>query len=172
MTVSVIETRHPRELFAYLGGEKNCAVAETSPGVYVVSGYPVTIQVIESKKLPLEENLWLKGLSNDLNAEAAGTILEESRKREAELGAYIYALLRANAKTIREVLDMANGEVTLEEVLEEVGLTAKWEKRGEARGEAKGEKNGWQKAIGLMKQGFTLEQLERMSPDGPPNPAL
>ncbi|MDR1175518.1 MAG: hypothetical protein LBK83_08635 [Treponema sp.] len=61
MTVSVIETRHPRDLFAYLEGE-NCAVSETSAGVYVVSGYPVAIQVIESKKLPLEENLWLKGL--------------------------------------------------------------------------------------------------------------
>jgi hypothetical protein len=65
MTVSVIETRHPRELFSYLGEEKNCTITETSPGVYVVSGYPVLIQVIESKKLPLEENLWLKGLSNE-----------------------------------------------------------------------------------------------------------
>jgi hypothetical protein len=62
---------------------------------------------------------------------------------------------------------MANGEVTLEEVLEKVGLIAKWEKRGEARGE----KNAWQKAIGLLKQGYTLEQLERMSPGSPPNPA-
>jgi hypothetical protein len=64
MTVSVIETRYPKDLFLYLGGERNCAVTETSPGVYVVSGYPVTIQVIESKKLPFEENLWLKGLSH------------------------------------------------------------------------------------------------------------
>jgi hypothetical protein len=39
-------------------------VAETSAGVYVVSGYPVAIQVIESKKLPFEENLWLRGLSS------------------------------------------------------------------------------------------------------------
>jgi hypothetical protein len=173
MTVSIIETRHPRELFAYLGEEGNCAVTETSPGVYVVSGYPAAIQVIESKKLPLGENLWLKGLSNDLNAAAAGTILEASRKRErdAELGAYLYALLRANAKTIREVLKMANGEVTLEEVLEEAGLTAKWEKRGEAIGEAKGEKNGWEKAIELFKEEYTVDQLERMSPGGLPNPA-
>jgi hypothetical protein len=148
--------------------------------VYVVSGYPVDIQVIESKKLPLEENLWLKGLSNDLNAEVADTILEESRKREAELGAYIYALLRANTETIEEVYRMADKKLTLDEVLERLGLTAEWEKRGEARGEArgvaigeaKGEKNAWQKAINLLKQGYTLEQLERMSPDGPPNPAL
>jgi hypothetical protein len=37
--------------------------------------------ILESKKLPLAENLWLKGLATDLNAEAAGTILKESRRR-------------------------------------------------------------------------------------------
>jgi hypothetical protein len=57
--------RNPRELFAYFEGEKNCSVTETSPGVYVVGGYPVAIQVIASRELPFEENLWLKGLSND-----------------------------------------------------------------------------------------------------------
>jgi hypothetical protein len=66
--------------------------------------HPVDIQVIESKKLPAEENLWLKGLSNDLNAEAAGVILEESRKRGkgAELAAYLHALISANAETIED----------------------------------------------------------------------
>jgi hypothetical protein len=176
MTVSVIETRHPRELFAYFGEEKNCAVEETSPGIYVVGGYPVSIQVIESRKLPFEENLWLKGLSNDLNAAAAETILEESRDRAAEIGAYLHAILNANAKTIREILEMANGEVTLEDVLEKAGLIAKWEKRGEAKGvaigEAKGEETGWEKAIGLLEQGYTVDQLKRMSPGGLPNPAL
>jgi hypothetical protein len=174
MTVSVIETRHPRELFAYFAGE-NCAVAEISAGVYVVSGYPVDIQVIESKKLPLEENLWLKGLSKDLNAEVAGTILEESRKRDVELGAYLYAILSANKETIREVLKMVEGALPFDELMEELGVTAKWEKRGEARGvvigETKGKRTGWEEAIGLLKQGYTLEQLERMSPDGAQNPA-
>jgi hypothetical protein len=177
MTVSIIETRYPRELFTYLGKEQNCCVSMTSAGIYVVSGYPVAIQVIESKKLLFEENLWLKGLSNDLSAAVAGAILEESRKRErvAELGAYIHAILRANKKTIWEVFKMAEGTLPLDEMMtelmEEFGLTAKWEKRGEARGEARGKKNGWEEAIGLLKQGYTLDQLEQMSPGGTPNPA-
>jgi hypothetical protein len=61
-------------------------------------------------------------------------------------------------------------------VLEKAGLTAKWEKRGEARGEAIGEAKGitigearakentWQRAIELLKQGYTVEQLEQMRP--------
>jgi hypothetical protein len=59
---------------------------------------------------------------------------------------------------------MANGELTPEEVLEKAGLTTKREKRGEAKGEAKGEKNAWRKAIELLKQGCTVEQLEQMTP--------
>jgi hypothetical protein len=178
MTVSIVETRHPRELFSYLEEEEHCRVEERSPGIYVVSGYPVVLQVIESKKLPLSENLWLKGLSKDLNAEAADIILKESRKRErvAELGAYLYAILRANAETLEEVYRMADRKLTLDEVLEKIGLTAEWEKRGEARGEARGvaigEKTGWEKAVELLRQGYTLEQLEQMSPGGLSGQAL
>jgi hypothetical protein len=183
--VSIIETRHPRELFSYFEEDGNSVVEERSPGVYGISGYPVVLQVIESKKLPVSENLWLRGLNDDLNAEAAGTILEESRKRKrkAEFGAYIYALLSANKETIREVIRMADGILPFNELMEELGLAAEWEKRGEAKGvaigeakgvaigEAKGEKNGWEKAIGLLKRGYTLEQLERMNPGDLASPA-
>jgi hypothetical protein len=145
-------------------------VEEVSPGIYHISGYPVVIQIIESKKLPLAENLWLKGLTNDLNAAAADIILKESRKRgkEAELAAYIYALISANTETIEEVYQMANGKLTFDELMEKIGLAAEWEKRGEvkgeAKGEARGEKIGWEKAVELFKQGYTIEQLEQMSP--------
>jgi hypothetical protein len=160
MTISIIETRHPRDLLKYLGG-RHYRVNESSPGVYVVSGYPVAIQVIECRKLPLRENLWLKGLNNHLQAADAALLLVEGRKlgKDAQIGAYLYALLRANEETIEEVAKMA-GHKTLEETLERLGLTAEWEQRGEARGE----ENAWQKAIELLKQGYTVEQLERMRP--------
>lgn len=59
-------------------------------------------------------------------------------------------------------------------MLEKIGLTAEWEKRGEARGiaigetrgVAKGKQTGWEEAIGLLKQGYTVDQLERMNPSG------
>ncbi|MDR2070313.1 MAG: hypothetical protein LBP81_02700 [Treponema sp.] len=71
---------------------------------------------------------------------------------------------------------MADQEaITLDEVLEEAGLTVKWEKRGEERGEKRGEergrrigeKSGWEKAIELLKQGYTVDQLEQMVSEGP-----
>jgi hypothetical protein len=173
MTVTIAGTRYPRELFKYIGDDKRCAVEEETAGIYRISGYAVAVQVIESKKLPLEENLWLKGLGDGLNVETAGIILEESRnkKKEPQMAAYLYAILQANAETVQEVLEMRNaGELTLDEVLEKFGLTAKWEAageiRGEARGKAEGEKSAWEKMVTMLKQGYTVDELERMPPSG------
>jgi hypothetical protein len=162
MTFSIIETRHPRELFKYVEEEWHGAVTETAPGIYQITGYPLSIQVIESKKLPFEENLWLKGLTKDLNAKAARSILEESRKKGpgADIAAYLHALINANRKAIQEVLAMAKDELPFDKLLEEMGLIAKWE----AQGESRGERNGLKKALEFLKQGHTVEDLERMIP--------
>jgi hypothetical protein len=141
-------------------------VEEVSPGIYRITGYwtaVAAVQVIESKKLPSEENLWLKGLDRELNAETAGGILEASKKKNGpEIAAYLYAVLTANAKTLREVLKMDKaGEITLDKVLEEAGLTAKWE--------ARGERTAWEKFVSLMRQGYTVDELKRMTPVYPPD---
>jgi hypothetical protein len=57
------------------------------------------------------------------------------------------------------------GEITLDKVLEEAGLTAKWE----ARGEARGERTAWEKFVSLMEQGYTVDELKRMTPACPPD---
>ncbi|MDR3122218.1 MAG: hypothetical protein LBU16_00350 [Treponema sp.] len=162
LTLSVIETRRPRDLFKYLEEEGHGGISQTAPGIYQIAGYPLGIQVIESKKLPLEENLWLRGLTKDLNPAMAGSILEESRKkgRGTELGAYLYALINANLTTIQEVLAMAEEGLPFDRWVEETGLAAKWR----AEGKAEGKKDAWKEAIDLLKQGHTVEELERMSP--------
>jgi hypothetical protein len=165
MTLSIIEARYPRELFKYVEEEWHGRTTETAPGIYQITGSPLAIQVIESKKLPFEENLWLKGLTKDLNPKAAGSILRESRKKgaEIELKAYLYALINANLKTIEEALAMANEGLPFDRLVEEIGLAAKLR----AEGEARGKKSAWTEAIELMKQGHTVEELERMAPSAP-----
>jgi hypothetical protein len=132
--------------------------------------YPIAIQIIESKKLPETENLWLKGLTKDLNVSTAEIILKESRKRgegmSAELAAYLYALINANIQTMQEVLAMANEGLPFDRWVEETGLAAKWE----ARAAAQAEKATWEKAINLLKQGYTVEELEQMSPSSHSSP--
>ena len=147
------------------------------PGIYIASGDPLPIQIIDSKELPAAENLWLRSLSNKLDAKGwldmlAGMVRLGSKT--SHMGAYIDAIVRANKESLREAYEMSNDTVTMDSVLEEIGLAAKWEARGfslgeargisigEARGEVRGEARGENKILGLFKQGYTVEEVESM----------
>jgi hypothetical protein len=164
MTVTVVESRCPRKLFKYAG---KSTVIETSPGIHLISGYPMDIQVIESRKLSPEENIWLRGLANDLKTETADAIIKESEKKgkEARINAYLYAVVEANIIMQEELLRMPKKEkLTFYQVLEKAGFIAEGEARGEAKGIVQGKESAWKKALELMKKGYTVEQLERMTP--------
>jgi hypothetical protein len=169
LTLSIIETRHPRELFKYVEEKRRGRITETTPGIYQIAGYPLEIQVIENKKLPFEENLWLKGLTKDLNPDMAGSILKESRKKgtEVELGAYLYVLMNANLKAIQEIIAMAEEGLPFDKWVEETGLAAKWRAEGKTEGEAIGKKTALEETIAFLKQGHTVEDLERMISPAP-----
>jgi soluble cytochrome b562 len=46
-----------------------------------------------------------------------------------------------------------------DKLMEEIGLAAKWEQAGEVRGK----KEGLKEAVDLLKQGYTVEQIEQMA---------
>jgi hypothetical protein len=167
MTVSIIGTHHPGKLFKELESERYGRVVVRERGIYEVLGYPVVIQIIESGKLEAGENLWLRGLSPGLKVKVLGEILEEGGKRDqGRVGAYLYTVMESNPNAVREVLEMKKKKLTLREVLEESGLTAEWEQRGKDWGK----RAGWMEAISLLKQGYTVEQLEQMDPVDSPLP--
>jgi hypothetical protein len=154
VTLTFVEHRHPRELISYLTGERNYRVEETSPGIYTVSGDYLSIQLIETKRLPAEENLWLKSLTNDLEAGAASAILEAEKEatREAPLNAYLDVLLRANSEAFLEAWSMANGTKTFEEVFTEAGIIPQWIERGK-------EEKALAIARNLLAKGWTIEDV-------------
>jgi hypothetical protein len=55
---------------------------------------------------------------------------------------------------------MAEEGLPFDRWVEETGLAAKWR----AEDEARGKKTAWKEAIDVLKQGRTVEDLERMSP--------
>jgi hypothetical protein len=87
-------------------------------------------------------------------------------------------VVESNPNAVREVVEMRKKKQTWREILEESGLTAEWEERGKiqgevlgkAQGEILGERTAWGKAISLLKQGYTVEQLEQMDPVDSPLP--
>jgi hypothetical protein len=154
ITLTFVESRYPRKLLAHLKEARGYEVEEKWSGVYRVKGDVLPIQIIETKKLS-EEEVWLKELGNDLDKEGIAKVLEESGKKgKAEyIRAYLEAVLQANAEKVKEALGMSKTAITLDQVLEEAGLTAKWEARGEMRGEIRGEvKGGQKKALEIIKK--------------------
>jgi hypothetical protein len=174
LTVTFVESRHPQKLLRHLRDERGYTVAENQPGIYTISGDILPIQVIESRQLPADENLWLKSLSNRLDTSALNRINEEVARqdKEAQIAAYLDVIVRANIKTMKEIVKMGEMPVELEQVLEETGwlaryeakCEARWEAKGRAEGEARGEEIGRRKggieiARNALTKGLSIEMI-------------
>jgi predicted transposase/invertase (TIGR01784 family) len=147
ITLTFIESRHPKKFLRYLVEVRGYAVEETLLGIYQVSGDYIPIQVIESKRLSEKENLWLKSLTNDLELHNMSVILKAGQKHrhKEEIDAYLDLIMRANLKTFLEVQKM--GYPTMEEVLTEAGYLPEWLERGRALGIEQGIKQGIEQGI-------------------------
>jgi hypothetical protein len=183
VTITIVETRHPRELFAHFKEVRGYQVEEPWPGIYHIKGDIIPIQVIESKRLAAGEDLWLRALGNKLDKASALAVVEKAalRRNDADIRSYLYVLMRSNPGIIQEALKMSDvADITFEEALEQAGFIAKWEARGEAKGEARGKAIGEArgKAIGeargeekravkiaknLLADGFSVEQAAKLA---------
>ncbi|MCL2832672.1 MAG: hypothetical protein FWD78_05845 [Treponema sp.] len=166
LTISLIESRRPRELFAHLQDIRGYKIEEKSHGIYTINGDILPIQIINSRKLSPEENLWLQGLRNKLDPVEVQQVLFEIFRQEkaVKFGAYLDAISRANYPAIEEAVKMSSTPKSFDEVLERAGLVAKWEARGEAKGEARGEAKGEERkaikvAKNLINLGIPLETV-------------
>ncbi|MDR0656118.1 MAG: hypothetical protein LBG22_07370 [Treponema sp.] len=125
LSITFIESRHPRELLAHLREVRAYAVEERSAGIYTVEGDIIPIQVIDSRELSEGENLWLRNLDNELNVERIRRITGEIARlgKAARIKAYLDVIVRANPETVEEAIQMSD-LLTLEQVLERTGLMA------------------------------------------------
>jgi hypothetical protein len=139
LTITFVESHYPRELIKHLKKTRNLTVEKTAHGIYNVIGDMLPIQIIDSRKLSIKDNLWLKNLSDRLNHSEIDQLLTESAKQDkaTQIAAYMYAIVYANPKILKETINMRKEKITLDQVLEETGYTAMWEARGEARNEAR-----------------------------------
>jgi hypothetical protein len=139
--ITFVEDRFPRKLFDFLRDALGFRVTEKRAGIYHVEGDMMPVQVINRKRLDAESNLWIKSLGDDLSISGLSRIVKERRnaRMDDSLSAYMDVLLESNAKIAEEYYRMNKDRVTLEQVVERLGLTKEWEARGESRGIAIGE---------------------------------
>jgi len=147
LTISFVESRYPGKLLKHLKDVRKYTVEEKSAGIYTVSGDIIPIQAIDSRRLSVDENLWLKGLSNKLDHPTVDRLEAgvAGEGKNARVTAYVNAITHANPKIMQEAIKMGS-KLTFEKVLEDAGWIAEWEARGEIKGEAK-EREKWQKVV-------------------------
>jgi predicted transposase YdaD len=74
------------------------------------------------------------------------------------------AIYEANPEKVEERFKMSDTALTLEKVLENIGLTARWEERGIKRDEKRGEeKKAFEIAGNFLKMGLSAEQIAEAS---------
>ena len=131
LSISFVESRYPAKLLKHLKNLRGYSVEETASGIYTVFGDILPIQMIDSRRLSADENLWLKGLSNRLDPFEVIKISDVAVKKDktAWLQAYMNAIAKANFQAIEEAMNMSNAAVSLDEVLERTGAYARAEER-------------------------------------------
>jgi hypothetical protein len=156
MTVTLTSRRYPRELMKYFRSSDIYGVEKRYSGVYYITGDAVAIQVIVGRELDEDENLWLCGLTRDIEPKLGGRVITELERLpdKTMLSAYLDVFLRANEKVMREVSEMARTRLkTLEEVLEDAGVrTEIWVARGKI-----------EMAIAYVNDGDSVEHAARMA---------
>jgi hypothetical protein len=154
ITITFVESRKPAKLLKHLREVRGYTIEEQSAGIYLITGDIIPIQIIDSRKLSAEENLWLKGLGKDLEVGTALAILKagSEKAKDTPIGAYLQVILNANAGVFLEAGKMGNGSLTFDDVLIELGFTAKWKEEGREEGQSM--------VLELVKQGYTAEQIE------------
>jgi hypothetical protein len=136
MTLTFVETRHPRDLLTHLKSVQKYELNPQGAGIYEVKGCIVPIQIIESKALSVAENLWLSNLKGGLSIDRLTEVLGKGREKKIEL--YVRAVLEANIEKMKEVRRMTDAMfyTELESILENGGWRTKAVEREQQKAEA------------------------------------
>ena len=111
LTITFVAEKYPRKMIEHLKKFKKYWVEEKEKGIYYVYGDLIPIQILITKKLSAEENLWLKSLTNKLNeAETAEKLIENymDHKESSLHRSMIETIMRANQKLFQEVNVMSD----------------------------------------------------------------
>jgi len=168
LTITLVESHYPRELIKHLRNIRGYTVAETHAGLYTVSGDIIPIQIIDSRKLIAEDNVWLKNLDKELSFSDIEllSIKIAQQGKSVRINAYINAIANANYKIIQErKMTVQEIQKKYDEWFEEIGYTAY--KMAKVR---KQEQQKWTQVVTDQKAeiadkdakiAYLLEELER-----------
>lgn len=135
VTISLVCKKYPRKLIQHLKEIRNYEIEKSGSGIYYVIGDKIPIQIIVTKNLSREENLWLRNLTDQLEKmEDVEKLIwnYEQNKNNSLYESVMDIIVRANEKKFREAENMSNAfDELLEKMVEKRIKEADEEKRRE-----------------------------------------
>lgn len=157
LTITFISRKYPRKLLRHLELERGFAIQKIESGIYYIVGDAIPIQFIVANKLSQTENLWLKGLTNQLhNYELTAALTKDyyEHKQNTVYESVMDIIIRANKKQFEEANNMC--EAMKEFIWEHYGDEIMKEKQASL---TNGTQNGERKVNTLI---FKLSELGRI----------
>lgn len=137
LTITLVSQCYPRKLIAHLRRKRGYEVKRIEPGIYRVKGDMVPIQILVTRRMSPEKNLWLRNLTDHIQStEEAKRLLEEYKKHKTDklYESVVNIIMNANKDLFKEMSSMC--EALMELMRDEL---EERERLGEARGEQQGE---------------------------------
>ena len=116
VSITLLSFHYPRKLMNHLKKERKLTVAKVSPGVYHINKETFTAQIIVTKELSPEDNLYLRCLTNKLQDIKLANQLADDYKNHQEQDIYIrymHQLTTANTKAKGESPMVCEGILNL-----------------------------------------------------------
>lgn len=105
ITVSFVCHQRPLKLIKHLTAVRHLYLTEQEKGIFYVTGDIYPIQIICTSRLSSETNLWLRGLTNDLqHGELVDRLLKEYRSHQKNIlyKSAMDMIIRANREVFKE----------------------------------------------------------------------
>jgi hypothetical protein len=171
LSITLVSSRRPAALTRYLQGFLGREIEEREPGIHILDGPALPIQIIETGRLKGDNNEWLRDLGRRLDAERLKAVAERTqwKRSDARIGAYLEAVLAANIKLAAKLHKEGKMKMPKEfpKIAEEMGWAAMWEAKYRAQGEVEGEAKGRAKLEAAQKRIKRLEEeLSRLREGG------
>ena len=155
LTITFVCNHYPRRMLTHIRHVRGITARLREPGIYDLTGDPIAMQLIVTKRLSKENNFWLQSLRNDLRTgEEIRTIEEKYRKNRDKMPyrAVMDVIMRANDEK------MEDEEMVPHEVWEQTVLQLGREE-GEERGMRIGEESGESRMCQLAEKLITASRL-------------
>ena len=123
LTITFACHRYPAKLFRHLREKRKFQIRKVEVGIYYIIGDYLPIQILLLNRLPEEENLWLRNLTDHLSGEEqAERLVKEywNHKDNTLYQAVMDIIIRANRKQFEEAKNMCDAlrELFAEELKE------------------------------------------------------